>query len=157
MPIGQGIKPHAFLPSGEKSKRHEEALKRWADTTECDAEGRTNLYGLQALAVRHLVRDGEALIQKIITRDSVPLRLRVLSCDHIDSAKSNQNTSDGIERKKDGSISAYWIFPSLRNDHNPKIHPYSCFRYHPYIPLRYNWSDSGSSLDGTGSCSPSRS
>jgi len=38
---------------------HAEAWRRWSDSTACDAEGRLDLYGLQALVMRAVVESGE--------------------------------------------------------------------------------------------------
>ena len=44
-------------------KPHAEAWRRWSDSTACDAEGRLDLYGLQALVMRAVVESGECFVR----------------------------------------------------------------------------------------------
>ena len=60
--IGNGIVPHS------DNQQIDDFLKQWADTVYCDQSQHTNLYGLQSLAVKHLIIDGEVFIQKIISK-----------------------------------------------------------------------------------------
>ncbi|MCB9229840.1 MAG: phage portal protein, partial [Deltaproteobacteria bacterium] len=82
-----GITPHAVRADGKKSPEHEAKLKEFADTVACDPAEKQNLYAQQSLIVRTLIRDGEALIERVVRPDfrkkslPVPLQTRVLECD----------------------------------------------------------------------------
>jgi lambda family phage portal protein len=95
---------------------------RWAETTECDADGVDNYYGLQNLVMRCLVESGEVLIRKRkrpATRNlSVPVQLQVLEPDFLDvtkdvafSSSTNSRIIQGIEFDSEGKRIAYWILP----------------------------------------------
>jgi len=100
-------------------KKHADAWRRWADSTACDAEGRLDLYGLQALIMRSVVESGECLIRLLAT-DPTPgnpigLRLQVLESDHLDSSRSGvaggMATVQGITLDAAGAAVTYWLFP----------------------------------------------
>lgn len=83
---------------------------------ECDAEGALDFYGLQALTERTRSEAGEAII-RFIPADSgkaVPVQLRVLEPDYIDSARTGKEgenqVSNGIEFDRYGRPVAYWLF-----------------------------------------------
>ena len=104
--VGKGIKPHT------DDKETESILKSWADTLDCDADECLNLYGIQALALRHLIVDGEVFIQKVIDRKSkVPLKLKVLEADYLADSPS-KNVVRGIEYDKHGKRVAYYFYES---------------------------------------------
>ena len=119
--IGNGIVPHA-TKKGKRSTEHDELLKEWADSTEIDIQGFNNLYGLQALIIKHLVRDGEAFCQKIITRDSnFPLKIKIIDTEFLDRSRNDNRIKNGIELDKHGKPLAYYFFSSdPRNDYKAK-------------------------------------
>jgi capsid protein len=43
----------------------------WAEATGCDAEGRLDLYGLQALVMRAVVESGECFVRLLPTESTV--------------------------------------------------------------------------------------
>lgn len=116
--VGKAITPYACYPDGNPAEKHEEILKKWADTAVCDLDGRTNLYGLQASACEHLVRDGEVLIKRVWMDDPlspIPLKLQLLESDYIDTSKhealSNKNIIiQGVEFNPRGQRVAYWLW-----------------------------------------------
>jgi capsid protein len=71
---------------------HAEAWRRWSDSSACDAEGRLDLYGLQALVMRAVVESGECFVRMlpadITPANPIGLRLQVLESDHLDAARS---------------------------------------------------------------------
>ena len=92
--------------------------KKWSESTECDASGRHDFYGLQRLIMRCVVESGECLI-RIRPRFfsdglTVPMQLQVLEPDYLDDTK-NQSLSNGgaiisgIELDGIGRTVAYWI------------------------------------------------
>jgi len=71
---------------------HGRAWQRWAESTACDAEGRLDLYGLQALVMRAVVESGECFVRFLPTEPApanpIGLRLQVLESDHLDAARN---------------------------------------------------------------------
>ena len=71
---------------------HGRAWQRWAESTACDAEGRLDLYGLQALVMRAVVESGECFVRFLMVPPSpanpIGLRLQVLESDHLDTARN---------------------------------------------------------------------
>ena len=106
---GNGIKPYATREN-QRSTKHDDLLKFWADSSQIDVRGVNNLYGLQTLIIKHLVRDGEVFVQKVLTRDKFPLKIKVIDTDFLDRGKNNSKTKDGIEFDKHGKPLAYYFF-----------------------------------------------
>ena len=97
---------------------HTKAWRHWSDSTACDAEGRLDLYGLQALAMRAVVESGECFIRLLPTEvtpaNPVGLRLQVLESDHLDASRIGMveglATLNGIALDAAGAPVAYWLF-----------------------------------------------
>lgn len=97
---------------------HTTAWRRWAEGTACDAEGRLDLYGLQALAMRAVVESGECFIRllpaEISSTNLVGLRLQVLESDHLDTSRNGlvegRPTLQGIALGEAGEPAAYWLY-----------------------------------------------
>ena len=97
---------------------HATAWRRWAEGTACDAEGRLDLYGLQALAMRAVVESGECFIRllpaEVTQANPVGLRLQVLESDHLDTSRlgllDGTPTTQGIALDEAGAPVAYWLF-----------------------------------------------
>lgn len=115
--IGTGIIPK---PEGGWPKQLREAWKRWADTTDCDADGRNTLAGLQRLADRTMVESGEVLIRRRwrLPKDglSIPMQIQVLEPDYIDTQRNaftgpaGGPVIQGVEFDMLGRRVAYWLF-----------------------------------------------
>ena len=98
-------------------KPHAEAWRRWSDSTACDAEGRLDLYGLQALVMRAVVESGECFVRllpaDITPANPVGLRLQVLESDHLDTARQGViegvPTLQGIGLGEAGEPVGYWL------------------------------------------------
>jgi lambda family phage portal protein len=98
-------------------RAHADAWRRWADSTACDAEGRLDLYGLQALAMRAVVESGECFVRLLLTpptlSNPVGLRLQVLESDHLDAARTGMvegaPTIQGIALGEAGEPVGYWL------------------------------------------------
>lgn len=112
--VGWGIVPKTTDPEAA-------ALWRaWADSTECDSEGRHTFAGLQSLVMRSLISDGEVLIRRRQRRPddglSIPLQLQVLEIDYLDTSKTapvgptGGPIEMGVEFDLLGRRSAYWLF-----------------------------------------------
>jgi lambda family phage portal protein len=97
--------------------RHAEAWRRWAESTACDAEGRLDLYGLQALVMRAVVESGECFLRFLIAlptpANPIGLRLQVLESDHLDTARNGMGdgapTIQGIALGEAGEPVGYWL------------------------------------------------
>ena len=94
-----------------------DAWRRWAEGTACDAEGRLDLYGLQALVMRAVVESGECFVRCLPTEvtpaNPVGLRLQVLESDHLDAARNGivegLPTLQGIALGDAGQPVSYWL------------------------------------------------
>jgi lambda family phage portal protein len=112
--VGWGIPPKT------RSKRINELWKLWGETTQCDAAGRLNFYGLQRLAMRTVVESGEVLIRRRWRRPgdglAVPMQLQILEPDFIDSGRDGVRGEaggpiiQGVEFDAIGRRVAYWLF-----------------------------------------------
>lgn len=114
--VGTGITPRSLASN---SKQIDALHTQWAK--ECDADGRSDLYGLQAIAVRALKADGEVIIRlrpRFATDGFVvPLQIQVLEIDWLDSGKTGsagpQSTDtiiNGIQYDQLGRITGYWLW-----------------------------------------------
>lgn len=119
--VGDGIIPKIVGGSEDLRAEGLRLIEAHLDRTGIDAERRCNLYGLQQLAIGAMVSDGECLIVPRFRRDArgqaMPLELRVLEIDYLDSTRDTvlQGTTgnvvhDGIEYDGDGNRVAYWLF-----------------------------------------------
>ncbi len=116
--VGTGIVPRARAPSPELS---EAADRLWTSfVTSCDADGLTDLYGLQALAVRGMAESGECLVRLRDRRleDGLPLpfQLQLLEADHLDASRTGDLADggfvlQGVEFDPLGRRRAYWLYP----------------------------------------------
>lgn len=111
--IGTGITPRSL------SKNADAVDKLWGEWAKvCDADGVSDLYGLQALAYRAMEQDGEVLVRLRARRPEdglpVPLQLQVLEIDWLDSARMGSNGPNtilnGIEYDPLGKIVYYWLW-----------------------------------------------
>ena len=111
--VGTGITPRSLSANATAI----DAL--WNDWGKvCDADGRLDIYGLQAAAYRAMEQDGEVLIRLRSRRPEdglpVPLQLQLLEIDWLDSSRSGTagpNTIvNGIEFDPIGKIQNYWLF-----------------------------------------------
>ncbi|GJD88192.1 hypothetical protein BHAOGJBA_1705 [Methylobacterium hispanicum] len=83
--VGDGITPSPVLADKDLKTALKDAWLRWTD--ECDADGLTDLYGLQALVARSLFVSGEVFIRFRTRRPedglSVPLQLQVIESEQL--------------------------------------------------------------------------
>jgi lambda family phage portal protein len=127
--IGYGIAMQLISTSEAKTKALQEKHLKWANSTECDADGQTNLAGLEQLAFGAMVESGECLIRKRprLASDglTVPFQLQVLEADYFytfnDGPLPNGGyIRQGIEYDAIGRRVAYWLY---------KVHPGSFGQY----------------------------
>jgi len=113
--IGTGITPNW---KGQGAAKLNAAWAKWVK--EADADGRLDVYGLQAAAYRAMEQDGEVLIRlrprRVADGLAVPLQLQLLEIDWLDSyrtgrAEGSSNTIvNGIEYDPLGKVAGYWLF-----------------------------------------------
>lgn len=108
--VGFGIKPAPQHPDAGSRASIGAAFGTWAKRA--DAEGRTDLFGIQAAAVRAMIVDGEALLH-METRAS-GLRLRLLPAEMVDEADTRDLPNGGyvvagIEFNAAGQRVAYHV------------------------------------------------
>lgn len=119
--VGTGIAPNWKGASADKINA---AWEAWVP--QADADGRLDLYGLQAAAYRAMEQDGEVMIRLRPRRTSdglaVPLQLQLLEIDWLDSyrtgrAEGSSNTVvNGIEYDTLGRVAGYWLFDQHPGD-----------------------------------------
>lgn len=117
--IGTGIVAQHKAQSRDQAVAWDVLWNAWANSTQCDHDGRLDLYGLQALAMRTIVESGEVLIRKVPQKASeevaVPLKLQILEPDFIDSTKDEKlktggSVVQGVEFDSAGKRVAYYLF-----------------------------------------------
>lgn len=119
---GWGIVAKPVGGNTNEMARFADLWKAWAESTECDTEGRHTFYSIQHLAMKTIPEAGEFLIRRRWRRSSdgltIPLQLQVLEPDHLDHTR-NQTSSQaggpiiqGVEYDLIGRRAAYWLFPT---------------------------------------------
>lgn len=112
--VGTGIRPNWL---GSEAEVFNDLWEQWVP--QADADGRMDLYGLQAAAYRAMEQDGEVLIRLRRRRPSdglvVPLQLQLLEIDWLDasragrSERSGNTVVNGIEYDALGRVAGYWL------------------------------------------------
>lgn len=117
--IGTGIKPQARSENEKEAARFQEIFQEWAESTDCDADGRRNYYAMQKLAQREISEAGEVLVRRRRRRPSdrfkIPLQLQVLEPDFIDLSHdgtdvNGNETIQGVEFDRLGRRRFYWLY-----------------------------------------------
>ena len=113
---GAGIMPTPMHPDAETRAALMTAWRAWSD--EADADGRTDLSGIEAQVARALIVDGEALLQ-VIRTDEGP-RIRHIPVELLGETMCRPTEGgyifSGVEFNATGQRIAYHIFPA-RADH----------------------------------------
>lgn len=97
------------------SKRYNEAWNDWADSVDCDYNGKLNWYGLQALIVRTTAVRGSCLIrrrvdERMTDQGLVPLKLQVLEPDMLDFSRDDgSRIKFGKRYSVGGQLEGYYI------------------------------------------------
>lgn len=117
--VGHGITAEV------SAKRLQPLWEAWAESTQCDAAGTYDIYGLQGLMMQAVAVDGEVLVRRRWRRDSdglpVPMQLQVIEADHLDHSKtlvlaSGGRIIQGVEFDAIGRRVAYWLFKEHPGD-----------------------------------------
>lgn len=118
--VGWGIVPRPNGESAEDNAAASKLWKQWADSTDCDADGRLTFAGLQHLAIRSIFTDGEVLIRRRFRRPedglAIPLQIQILEADFLDSSKNLPKGTQGgpviqgVEFDAIGRRTGYWLF-----------------------------------------------
>ncbi len=128
--VGSGILPSIKSASGVRTKRVKELLAQHLETTAVDADGRLNLYGLQALAMATIVEAGEVLIRmrprRAEDKFALPFQLQVLEPDFLDTSVDGMQTNgnlaiQGVEFSAIGRRIAYYIFDQHPGATTPNV------------------------------------
>jgi len=113
--VGSGIVANIKGRNPTQEKRLARLWKEVAETSACDAEGRHNFYGLQALAMRSVVESGEVIAKKLVSPDAP--RIQLLESDFIVSSKDDGKTQvQGIELDAEGRRLKYHIYKKHPGD-----------------------------------------
>jgi lambda family phage portal protein len=119
--VGGGIRLRPKADSEAQVQAARDAWARWAETTECDADGRHDFYGIQGLCLRTMAEAGEVLIRRRRRRSrdglTVPIQLQVLEPDHMDSRRDyfdlqGNKVLQGIKFDSLGRRVGYYLFPA---------------------------------------------
>lgn len=134
--VGHGLQAR-FNPlnANERYKERLQALwSKWAESTQIDADGRCDFYGIQDLVLRTVVESGECIVRRRRRRSSdplklaVPIQLQVLEPDYLDESRDQLNTESGnlvIQGKefdKQGRCVAYWLYTQHPGDYGYQSH-----------------------------------
>ncbi|MGI4764966.1 MAG: phage portal protein, partial [Janthinobacterium lividum] len=117
--IGAGITPTVRAATEARAKQVGDLVKAHFESSDIDADGRHNIYGLQNLAMAAIVESGEVLIRKRIRKSSdgyaLPFQLQVLESDFLDTnvdgpLPNGNNAIQGVEFDLRGQRVAYYLF-----------------------------------------------
>lgn len=117
--IGTGVSPKPLADSERLRLRLIDTWESWS--VACDADGQTDFYGLQTLAMRAMFESGEVLaLLEPSDAAGVPLQIRLLESDHLpfknETLKNGNRIVDGIEINARGQRVAYWLHPHHPGD-----------------------------------------
>ncbi len=117
--IGAGITPTIRADTDAWADRVGGLVRSHFESTDIDADGRHNIYGLQNLAMAAIVESGEVLIRKRIRKSSdgygLPFQIQILESDfldtNVDGPLPNGNLAiQGVEFDLRGQRVAYYLF-----------------------------------------------
>lgn len=115
--VGAGITPASQHANRDTRRAIAAAFRRWA--SKCDADGRTDFFGLQAQAVRGMIIDGESFLHMLQTEDGVKLRLiapELIDSSHTVELGNGSRIIAGIEFDASERPVAYWARPARATD-----------------------------------------
>jgi lambda family phage portal protein len=123
--IGTGITTYA---TGADAVRFNALWDEWCKV--CDADGRLDWAGIQAMAYRAMEQDGEVLLRlrPRLASDGlpIPLQVQLLEIDWLDSARQqgaagSNSIVNGIEYDMLGRPAAYWLWDDHPGSTGPRL------------------------------------
>lgn len=122
--VGYGITGEVFT-NGAKDQKLTDLWLQFAESTQCDANGTSNFYGLQANALESTCGAGEVLARRRWRRPEdrlvVPFQVELIEPDYLDHTR-DQNLPNGgrivqgVEFDAIGRRVAYWLFKDHPGD-----------------------------------------
>ncbi len=143
--VGTGVMTQFKGPNAKRSEKVMALWKKWAETTQCDADGVNNIYGLQALAMATVFESGACLVRRRNRLSSdgfaVPMQLQILEPDFLDTTKDRalaggRTIVGGIQFDLLGRKEGYWIFPQHPGDRTIGMRGFES-RFVPASEIRY--------------------
>ena len=119
--VGHGIVPRPAGKSKAANKKLAKLYDKWANSTDCDADGLNTVAGMQHLCMTSIAESGEVLIRRRWRKAkdglAVPMQLQVLEADYLDELKNGALANggqiiQGVEFDAIGRRAAYWLFPT---------------------------------------------
>ncbi len=115
--VGTGITPASRHPEATARKAIGETFMQWGERA--DADGLTDIFGLQAAIAKALIVDGEAFAHLPFTDRGFAVRM--VPAEFVDESLSRELGGDarivaGIEFAADGRRVAYWVRPAVPTD-----------------------------------------
>jgi len=123
--VGTGITPQIKSKSSKQAAILSDLWAQWGETPLCDADGKNDFYGLQALVIRTIAESGAVLIRRRRRRLTdglpVPMQIQVMEPDFIDLSKEGELDNggyivQGIEFNKLGKVVAFWLYSQHPGD-----------------------------------------
>ena len=116
--VGSGIRFHVYK-NGVKDKGLTDLARVHFESTACDADGRSNLYGLQLIAAQTMIESGEVLVRRRWRRKRdnlpAPFQMQVIEPDwmHMLTSLPLDNGGvriQGIDFNAIGQRTGYWLW-----------------------------------------------
>jgi lambda family phage portal protein len=116
--IGAGV-TFQVKRDGKVDAKLQAIAKKHLESTDIDADGRHDIYGLQQLAFRAMVEGGAGLVRfrqrRLSDGFTLPFQLQVLEPDYLDDRKHGAITGGGsyiygVQFNAIGARTAYWLF-----------------------------------------------
>jgi lambda family phage portal protein len=115
--VGAGIKPQSQHPDEAVRAELERRWNAW--TARADADGLTDAYGQQALAVRTMVEQGECFAHLVFTEAGLRVRLldpEMVAADESRELGDGRRVVQGVEFAADGTRRAYHVRKARAGD-----------------------------------------
>lgn len=117
--IGSGVSPKPMARTEDMRVKLIDTWEGWSIF--CDADGQTDFYGLQTIALRSMLESGEVLaLLESDEADGIPLKIRLIESDHLpfknERLANGHRIIDGIELDARGRRVAYWLHPNHPGD-----------------------------------------
>jgi lambda family phage portal protein len=113
--VGAGIIPRIKGRTKTQQTKLTEMWKQWAESTQCDFQGQSNFYGLQAMALRSTAESGEVIARKSFKAGIAKIQL--LESDYINKTFSNNTTNiDGIWIDDQQNVTGFQLYDNHPGD-----------------------------------------